>query len=276
MTQCRLVTSSGSQLRYDCLRTGQYYSHSPIENFWRIFTTPSHTIKYSELFINVAQMNTYDASLTLAQVKKVLNEHENYKEELTTELEQIEKKLKEVSELTLTPGGELCPSCKFAVKVQCQYTTNRRIVRKTNITAVTLALEESFTDESIGHYMRELARTDTGPFWTICEIGKGKTSGSNEKLRKKKHKEIRRTFDAINNEIERFQESVSGWILEQDIERLLYGLKCDEDEKVKRHYQIQLLKAWKRKESAMVVTSGLEQMFQRMRKAVGCEDEDSS
>ena len=216
----------------------------------------------------------YDASTTLAQIKKVLIEHEDYKEEVTTELEQIEKKMMEVSELPLTPAGELYPSCKLTIKVQCRYTTNRRTVRKTNITAVTIALEESFTDECIGHYMRELAHTNTGPFWAICEIGKGKTSERNEKLCKKKYKKILDDFDLIHYEIERFQESVSGWILEQDIETLRYGLKCDENEEVKWRHRNELLEAWKRKECAMVVMSGLEKMFQRMRKAVGCEDED--
>ncbi|KAI4645740.1 hypothetical protein J4E93_005318 [Alternaria ventricosa] len=216
----------------------------------------------------------YDASTTLAQIKEVLIEHEDYKEELTTELEQIEKKMMEVSELPLIPAGELYPSCKFAIKVQCQYTTNRRTVRKTEITAVTIALEKKFTDACIGYYMRELTRTDTGPFWAICEIGKGKTSERNEKLRKKKHEDILRLFNLIHYEIKRFQESVSGWILEQNIETLRYGLKCDENEKVKWRHQNELLEAWKRKECAMVVVSGLEKMFQRMRKAVGCEDED--
>ena len=106
-----------------------------------------------------------------------------------------------------------------------------------------MALDESFTDASIGCVLRELARTGNrqpatgnrhqGPFWVIYEIGKGETGRSNEGLCRKKHMEIRSIFDATRDEIERFQESVSGWILEQDIKTLLYGLKCDENEREK-------------------------------------------
>ncbi|KAI4714122.1 hypothetical protein J4E89_001572 [Alternaria sp. Ai002NY15] len=78
--------------------------------------------------------------------RRVLEEHDDYTSELKPQLEHIEEKLNEVFKLPQTSAGELCPS--------------RKTVRKTDITNVIKALNIKFTEESIGHYLSQLARVD--------------------------------------------------------------------------------------------------------------------
>ncbi|KAI4938094.1 hypothetical protein J4E85_000533 [Alternaria conjuncta] len=198
---------------------------------------------------------TYEASFTLEMFRRVLKEHNDYEPELKLQLEQVEKKLNEVFKLPQTSA-----------------------VRKTDIMNVIKALNSKFTEESIGHYLSQLARVDhqqggfTGPFWRICYIGKPGTSKMDEKRRREAHEDIRWLFQEAHKAVEHFRESVSGWIVEEDLETLKHGLKCDE--RNKNRLQDILEEAWQSAERAKVALVGLDTMFQRMRKEAGCEDED--
>ena len=221
---------------------------------------------------------TYEASFTLEMFRRVLEEHDDYTSELKPQLEHIEEKLNEVFKLPQTSAGELCPSRKYAVIVPYVHATNSRTVRKTDITNVIKALNIKFTEESIGHYLSQLARVDyqqggfTGPFWRICYVGKSGTSKMDETRRREAHEDIRWLFQEAHKAVERFRESVSGWIVEEDLETLKHGLKCEE--RNKNRLQDILEEAWQSAERAKVALVGLDTMFQRMRKDAGCEDED--
>ena len=223
----------------------------------------------------MARIYSYDAFTTLYDLKKVLRQHKYRQQELTTELERIERDMKEVSELPQPPVGKLCPSRKFAVIIHNGHATDSRSVRKTNIARVTSALDD-FADTRIGDHMRVLTRVDykhgrtyQSLFGDLCENGDEKISGSDERRCDEQHKKIRRLLTLAHEQIEEFRGSVSGWILEEDMNTLLDGLKCDEKEK--KQCRDELIEAWKRVERAKVALNGLEKMFEGMRKVVGCE-----
>jgi len=84
------------------------------------FTTPSHTIQTSELFVDMAGKNGcyYDAFSTLKILSEVLADHDELQKELTPVLKDIKTTMREASSVPLEASDKPATSSKIIIVVR--------------------------------------------------------------------------------------------------------------------------------------------------------------